>query len=160
MKRNRPAERVPERVPHKAPAILDLVGECRAPLEAAFFWFRALNHPFPRCDESQRKTVMMIPGFMAGDYSLYPLRSFVERLGHQAHFTGIWANSNCPRLTLERLYSVLSRLCDETAAPVSLIGHSLGGIYAREIASRWPDMVERVITFGSPISEPRASSHV
>ena len=86
--------------PPRRPGILDILGELRAPLEALAFPFRALRYPWPRCAEGGAKTVMLIPGFMAGDFTLTPLARFCAWLGHRAEFCGIWQNARCPRVTL------------------------------------------------------------
>ncbi len=145
--------------PPKRPGILDIIGELRAPLEAIAFPFRAMFHPWPRCANGSARTVMLIPGFMAGDFTLTPLARFCTWLGHRAEFCGIWQNARCPRATLERLATRLREISDRDGAPVVVVGHSLGGIYARELGSRDPERVERVITLGSPINAPRDSCH-
>jgi triacylglycerol lipase len=101
---------------------------------------------------------MLIPGFMAGDLTLAPLAKFCEWLGHKTFFTGIWSNSRCPRemvlhleRNLEEIYASFGR--------VVIIGHSLGGMYALELAVRRPDLIERVITLGSPVRSVGDSSH-
>jgi len=102
---------------------------------------------------------MLIPGFMAGDVTLVPLATLCTWLGHRTEFGGIWSNNNCPRLVLEQLTERLGNIFQETHAPAVLIGHSLGGIYARELAYRYPQWVERIITLGAPINSPRQSCH-
>jgi alpha-beta hydrolase superfamily lysophospholipase len=92
---------------------------------------------------------MLIPGFMAGDMTLAPLAGLCRWLGHRTFFTGIRSNSNCPRQTLVHLERHLERIHDDEGRVV-IIGQSLGGVYARELASRRPELVERVITLGSP----------
>jgi triacylglycerol lipase len=97
---------------------------------------------------------MMIPGFMAGDASLYPLAIGLRGMGHRIFFAGIWSNSDCPRETMERLSRVLGEAFDVDGRRLVLVGHSLGGIYARELARRFPELVERTILLGSAIREP------
>jgi hypothetical protein len=89
-----------------------------------------------------------------GDLWLIPLASFCNWLGHRARFVGIMANAGCPSLMLERLEAKLGQIFRENGAPVVVIGHSLGGLYARELAHRHPEQVERVITLGAPVSHP------
>jgi hypothetical protein len=143
----------------KRPGVLDILGELRAPLEALSFPFRAMRYPWPRCADGQAKTVMFIPGFMAGDLSLAPMARFVGWLGHRSDYGGIWSNTRCPRATLEQLSAKLQALHERYEAPVAIVGQSLGGVYARELAAREPDRIERVITLGSPINAPRDSCH-
>jgi len=149
-----PSESRPRR-----PGVFDILGELRVPLELLAFPFRALRHPWPRCTNGDGKTVMMIPGFMAGDVSLRPLASFCGWLGHRTEFGGIWQNARCPRATIEQLTSRLREISDREGSPVVVVGQSLGGVYARELAWRDPERIERVITLGSPINAPRESCH-
>jgi triacylglycerol lipase len=143
----------------RRPGALDILGELRAPLEVLAFPFRALRHPWPRPKTGDEKTVMLIPGFMAGDITLAPLARFCRWLGHRAEFCGIWSNARCPRATLDRLATRIRELSERDEAPVVVIGQSLGGVYARELAWRDPERIERVITLGAPINAPRDSCH-
>ncbi|MDO8432245.1 MAG: alpha/beta fold hydrolase [Candidatus Binatus sp.] len=149
----------PEEAEPQRPSLLDSLGELRFPFEASLFWLGALSYPWPRVERANSKTVMLIPGFMAGDVTLAPMANFCRWLGHRAVFAGIWSNSQCPRESVEHLSSRLARTADRWDSPIVVIGHSLGGIYARELAHRNPQLVERVITLGSPIRWPRDSSN-
>jgi pimeloyl-ACP methyl ester carboxylesterase len=96
--------------------------------------------------------VLIIPGFLSRDRFNKPLMSFLNDQGYNA--TG-WKNGRNlgPReQVIERLMRELDFKYQETQQKVSLIGHSLGGIYAREIAKKRPDQVEQVITLGSPFA--------
>jgi len=120
-------------------------------MEAALFWIHGIHHPWPHVSEhGNRKAVVLIPGFMAGDMTLAPLAALCRWLGHKTFFTGIRSNSNCPRETVLHLERHLERI-HEDEGRVVVIGQSLGGIYARELATRRPELVERVITLGSPV---------
>jgi triacylglycerol lipase len=143
----------------RRPGAFDILGELRAPLELLAFPFRALRHPWPRCKDGEGKTVMFIPGFMAGDLSLTLMGRFCRWLGHHAEFGGIWQNARCPRATIEQLTARLREISDRDARPIVVIGQSLGGVYARELAWRDPERIERVITLGAPINAPRESCH-
>jgi len=133
------------------PALLHSLFELRFPMEAALFWLHGIHHRWPHVsDHGNRKSVMLIPGFMAGDMTLAPLAALCRWLGHKTFFTGIRSNSNCPRETVLHLERHLERI-HEDEGRVVIIGQSLGGIYAREVAARRPDLVERVITLGSPV---------
>ena len=93
--------------------------------------------------------VLVLPGFGAGDHSTQILRRFLNQLGYRAlpWLQGI--NTGNPTLiegAIRRFY----RLHRATDNKVSLVGQSLGGVYAREIAKRFPSAVRAVITLGSP----------
>lgn len=133
------------------PSLLHSLFELRFPMEAAMFWIHGINHSWPHVSRhGNRKSVMLIPGFMAGDMSLAPLAGLCRWLGHKTFFTGIRSNSNCPRQTLMHLEHHLERIHGDEGR-VAIIGQSLGGVYARELAARRPELVERVITLGSPV---------
>src|SRR5208337_5154753 len=81
-------------------------------------------------------------------------------LGHRAVYAGIWSNSECPRETMRKLNSRIALAHEKFEQPIVVIGQSLGGVYAREIAREQPDMVERVISLGSPIRMPRRHANL
>jgi alpha/beta hydrolase family protein len=144
----------------RRPSILDALGELRFPLEASMFWVKALVHPWPRALPGAGRIVMLIPGFMAGDMTLLPMANFLTRLGHRPVFSGIWSNSKCPRETLEHLGHRLDQVRDSFDGHIALVGQSLGGLYARELAHRYPDHLDRVITLGSPIRSPHSHANL
>jgi len=142
------------------PSLLDALGEFRVPLEASIYWLGALAHPWPHVKPLNSKVVMLIPGFMAGDVTLTPLASFCRWLGHRAAYAGIWSNSECPRDTMRKLSARLVEVHEKFDQPIVLIGQSLGGVYAREIAREQPEKVERVISLGSPLRQPRKAANL
>jgi pimeloyl-ACP methyl ester carboxylesterase len=144
----------------KRPSMFDALGEFRVPLEASIYWLGALAHPWPRVSPRNAQIVMLIPGFMAGDMTLAPLANFCRWLGHRALYAGILSNSECPRETMVKLNARLALAYEKFDQPIVVIGQSLGGVYAREIAREHPEMVERVITLGSPIRMPRLHANL
>jgi triacylglycerol lipase len=103
--------------------------------------------------------ILLIPGFWTGDQSLYPLAWRLRAAGHRVFFAGIWWNNGCPRATVESLSRALAALYQTNHEPLVIIGHSLGGIYARELARRDPTMIERIVLMGSAIRHPLASTN-
>jgi len=144
----------------KRPSMIDALGEFRVPLEASIYWLGALSHPWPHAKPHNAKVVMLIPGFMAGDMTLAPLANFCRWLGHRAVYAGILSNSECPRETMRKLCARLELAYEKFGQPIVVVGQSLGGVYAREIAREHPEMVERVITLGSPIRMPRHHANI
>ena len=140
--------------------MIDALGELRVPLEASIYWLGALTHPWPHVKPHNAKVVMLIPGFMAGDMTLAPLANFCRWLGHRAVYAGILSNSECPRETMRKLNARLALAYEKFEQPIVVIGQSLGGVYAREIAREQPDMVERVISLGSPLRMPRNAANL
>jgi len=133
--------------------LMDLLQEFRVVREVAQFAQRAWTWPIaPRADRA--RSILLIPGFMAGDATLYPFANWLCARGHQVYFSGIFANTDCPQRAVDRLGRILTDLNAKTKSKLVIIGHSLGGIYARELARRFPDKVDQVILMGSPINEP------
>jgi pimeloyl-ACP methyl ester carboxylesterase len=101
--------------------------------------------------------VLVLPGLLASDASTVPLRRFLRGLGHRVRGWRLGRNIGPTRATLAGLHALLGDTAHRHGEPVSLIGWSLGGIYARELAREHPDLVRGVITLGSPyrLSEPR-----
>jgi triacylglycerol lipase len=123
------------------------------------FSLPGLTNWMSRTREHTGSKILMIPGFCSGDQTLYPLAWWLRNAGHRVFFAGIWWNTGCPRETIERLNEAVSTLYSTDEEKLVLIGHSLGGIYARELARRAPEMVERVILMGSAIRHPLASTN-
>ena len=102
--------------------------------------------------------VMAMPGFMAGDGSLGPLRSWLGRIGYEPHRSGIRVNVDCSDLAADRLSTRLQRIATEAGRPVALIGHSRGGHFAKALAVRHPDLVSCAISIGAGLDTPFAIS--
>jgi alpha-beta hydrolase superfamily lysophospholipase len=98
----------------------------------------------------QGQPVMVIPGFLASDYSTVILRQTLRAAGYRAYGWGLGLNLGARRDLLDRIEAQLMRA--HRRGRVTLVGWSLGGLYARELAKRHPDKVAKVITLGSPFS--------
>ena len=104
----------------------------------------------------------LFPGMGADDRSTRPMRRFLTELGYDVHGWGLGPNVPSPEL-VDRLRARARALIGDAGpgASISLVGWSLGGIYAREIAKATPDRVRQVITLGSPFrSTPDEESNV
>lgn len=95
--------------------------------------------------------VMLIPGFLAGDVSLNTLARWLRRRGYTTGMSGIRYNVGCSERRLDGIEPRLEQLASSAGQPVSLVGHSRGGLLAFAMAGLRPDLVRRVITLGSPI---------
>jgi hypothetical protein len=100
---------------------------------------RGDNHP-----------VLVLPGFTASDRSTVPLRWTLRSQGYWVHGWGLGRNLGPTPRIVDGLGARLEAVHTRHDAKVSLIGWSLGGIYARELARQLPHMVRQVITLGSP----------
>ena len=131
--------------------------EGRAPLEylsmlASYPWLRSL----PRGDGHP---VMVFPGMGANDMTTWPLRSLLQSLGYVTQAWGQGLNFGPRRGVLERCADDIRALSQRTHQPVSLIGWSLGGLYAREMAKELPSLARCVITLGTPFTgHPKATN--
>ena len=94
--------------------------------------------------------VLVLPGLLADDVSTRLLRGFLRRLDHRVYGWGLGRNRGPTPEVVEGLPRRLEHVAERTGQPVSLIGWSLGGILARELARRHPDLVQQVITLASP----------
>ena len=102
--------------------------------------------------------VIVLPGFATSDLSTFALRSFLGALGYDVRGWGLGRNWG-PRVTgpgQRRLIDRIAELHEQSGRSVTLVGWSLGGIMARKVAFRRPDLVRQVLSIGSPIKgEPR-----
>jgi|AntRauTorckE6833_2_1112554.scaffolds.fasta_scaffold51618_2 pimeloyl-ACP methyl ester carboxylesterase len=95
--------------------------------------------------------VIVLPGFTASDGSTAPLRSFLRNRGFDARGWKLGRNTAGPELR-PGLLALLEQAVDESGGPVSLVGWSLGGVMARNLARRTPELVRYLVTLGSPIN--------
>jgi pimeloyl-ACP methyl ester carboxylesterase len=98
-----------------------------------------------------RQRVLVMPGFGAGDESTLLLRAYLNALGHRAEGWNLGRNSGDVPALLDASVRKVAELQRQTGEPVSLVGWSLGGYIAREVARELPGLVTRVITLGSPV---------
>jgi pimeloyl-ACP methyl ester carboxylesterase len=101
--------------------------------------------------------VLVLPGLLADDVSTRALRNVLRRLGYDARGWGLGRNIGPTAACVKGMRDMVDHLADEHGQPVSLIGWSLGGIFARDLARRTPDSVRQVITLGSPFRLARNS---
>lgn len=94
--------------------------------------------------------VLVLPGFLADDRSTDPLREILDELGYRTHGWGLGPNLGPTREIVAGLFDLV-RTITADGRRVSLVGWSLGGIFAREVARALPGSVRQVITLGSPI---------
>ena len=102
--------------------------------------------------------VLVIPGYLASDRSTGALRAFLRDRGYHAHGWMLNRNLGPDSRVVAGLDARLRELRTRHGRAVSLVGWSLGGIYARELARRRPDDVRQVITLASPFRDPSATN--
>lgn len=95
--------------------------------------------------------VAVFPGFSAGDLSTFVIRRYLQNAGYRVHRWRLGLNrGNVPAL-IPKVVSRTEALYERYGEPVSLVGWSLGGVLAREVARERPEIVRGVVTLGSPV---------
>jgi len=122
-------------------------------LLAAYPWLRQA----PRGDGHP---ILVLPGFMASDFSTRALRRFLRDSGYAAHGWKLGRNVGPKQETVDGLVRRLADLRKRYERRVSLIGWSLGGVYARELARNFSSDVRQVITLASPFRDLEAATNV
>ena len=141
----------------KPPNRIWTLSEGRAMFElASFYAARPFMSGLPQGDGH---SVMTLPGFMATNSSTIPMRGLLRSLGYDAHGWDSGRNVRVNEELITKLEAQLDRLFEESGRKVSLIGWSLGGVLARELAKLQPDKVRLVMSLGSPITDDRAHTN-
>jgi len=103
--------------------------------------------------------VLVLPGLIAGDDSTRPLRTYLAGRGYDVHGWGLGRNMGLKPGLEDRMVERVRELHAKTGRRVSLVGWSLGGVYARELAQRVPELVRSCVMLGSPIhGDPRSTN--
>jgi pimeloyl-ACP methyl ester carboxylesterase len=105
-----------------------------------------------RAPKGDGHPVLALPGFLASDLSMAPMRRYLRELGYDTHAWNMGRNFGGVSSKRGALRDLLQRIHGSTGRKVSVVGWSLGGIYARDLALQAPDMVRSVITLGSPFA--------
>ncbi|MGY1711264.1 lipase family alpha/beta hydrolase [Geodermatophilus sp. SYSU D00758] len=124
---------------------------------ADFGLYLAARPLIPRLPTGDGHPVLVLPGLLADDGSTHALRSVLRRLGYRVHGWRLGRNIGPTAACVEGMRARVDDLADRYGRPISLVGWSLGGIYARDLARRTPDAVRQVITLGSPFGMTRHS---
>jgi triacylglycerol lipase len=106
----------------------------------------------PRTEEP----VILVPGFMAGDLTLHAMSRALRRRGFRTYKAHIHANVGCTRAAADELESRIESIAIKRGSRVRIVGHSLGGMLARGLAARRPDLISGIVTMGSPMLAPGA----
>jgi len=141
----------------RAPSALLMLLESRAPWEwaasiAALPWLAQA----PRGDAHP---VLVLPGLAAGDATTVALRQYIAALGYAAYPWDLGLNFGPRAGVIEQCRALVRELHARHGERVSLIGWSLGGVFARELAKEMPRATRCVITLGAPFAgHPRATN--
>jgi pimeloyl-ACP methyl ester carboxylesterase len=131
------------------PSVPPLWRESRVGLEAAAL-FRSPVWRGQGVPPGDGRPVLLIPGFMAGDGSLGAMAKWLRANGYWTQRTGMRSNVGCSGDAVERIEERLEALAERTGSPVTVVGQSRGGVLARAIAARRPDLVSSTVALGAP----------
>lgn len=140
---------LPDDMPRRPPGVLDVLAEARL----AWTWLQAKRQGdavlagLPR---GRGDAVMLLPGYGADETNMRLLRDRLCALGHDARHWGEGRNHGMINKLIPKLGARLRAWVAELGRPVHLVGWSLGGYIARELAREHPDLVASVVTLGSP----------
>jgi pimeloyl-ACP methyl ester carboxylesterase len=134
----------------RPPSLVLMLAEARALLELNTSLL--LSPLLMRAPKGDGHPVLALPGFLASDLSMAPMRRYLKQLGYDAYAWKMGRNLGGIASRRNALKSLLSDIHTGTGRKVSIVGWSLGGIYARDLALRSPEMVRSVITLGSPFA--------
>ncbi len=134
----------------RPPALGLLLAEARGLLE--FNASILLSPLLMRAPRGDGHPVLALPGFLASDLSMAPMRRYLGQLGYEAHAWRMGRNLGGLARMRDALRARLTEIHAASGRKVSLVGWSLGGVYARDLALQSPDMVRSVITLGSPFA--------
>jgi pimeloyl-ACP methyl ester carboxylesterase len=134
----------------RPPGLFLMLAEARSLLE--FNTSLLLSPLLMRAPRGDGHPVLALPGFLASDLSMAPMRRYLKQLGYDTYAWKMGRNLGGIASRRNALKSLLAEIHTATGRKVSIVGWSLGGIYARDLALQVPDMVRSVITLGSPFA--------
>ena len=141
----------------RAPGPLLMLMEARALWEATALV--AATPWLSRLPKGDGHPVLVFPGLAASDFSTAPLRRFLRQQGYWTHAWKQGFNFGPRHGVLHACRARVRELAERHGRKVSLVGWSLGGVYARELAKESPELARCVITLGSPFTgHPRATN--
>lgn len=133
-----------------------LLGELRTPLE---HWQASRQSRMPAETIVVSRAVMLLPGFGTHPVRMKPLRLALEAAGHRVSDWGLGFNFGPTEDRFERLCERVVTMARKEGEPLVLVGWSLGGLFAREVAKRHPEAVRLVVTMGTPFSGDRRANN-
>ncbi|MEO5662425.1 MAG: alpha/beta fold hydrolase [Nocardioides sp.] len=141
-----------------------VINEGRVIGEAGRYAWEAMTHrgerrhaPYAtRAPVRDDEPVLLVPGFMAGDGTLALMRRALQQQGLRTYRSHIRANVGCTLNVAAQMEMRLESIAQRRGSKVRIVGHSLGGMLARGVAARRPDLVSGLVTMGSPMLAPGA----
>lgn len=137
------------------PTLAKLAGELDLLIEP----FRRITRKLDIPAAKNPQIIILVPGFASGPNRMRYMAQNLEKAGHKTKNWKLGRNWGVAAESMDRLEERLLDVCERYEQSVALVGWSLGGLYARELAKRHPICVHKVITMGSPFSgSPRANN--
>ncbi len=132
-----------------------LADRLKLPHSRLYDEWRSTRDPdtWPEPPQGNDRPAMLIPGFLAGDPSLTPMARWLKQGQWKLTKSGVNWNVNCTQATVEAIEARLESVVAETGQKALLIGQSRGGAMGKVIAVRRPDLVETLVTLGSPLND-------
>lgn len=147
------------KVDERRPSRWLMLREGAAPLEFASMAV-ALPWLLRAVPQGDGHPVLVLPGLLASDVSTQPLRMFLRQKGYHVKGWELGRNLGPREGMLQSMQERVAKMYERSQQLVSIVGWSLGGVYAREVARSMPDQVRQVITLGSPLyGDPQTSSN-
>jgi pimeloyl-ACP methyl ester carboxylesterase len=134
----------------RPPGLALLLAEARGILE--FNASLLLSPLLLRAPRGDGHPVLTLPGFLATDLSMAPMRRYLKEIGYDCYAWNMGRNTGGISRMRAALRDRLAEIHTATGRKVSIVGWSLGGVYARDLALQAPDMVRYVVTLGSPFA--------
>jgi len=134
----------------RAPGLGLFLAELRGIME--FNASLVLSPLLMRAPRGDGHPVLALPGFLASDLSMVPMRRYLSELGYDTHAWRMGRNTGGIARMRSALLDRLAEIHAASGRKVSIVGWSLGGVYARDLALRAPEMVRYVVTLASPFA--------
>lgn len=142
-----------------APTLLATFYEARWVAELMSYLAFSEERLVKEAPPGDRRPILVIPGFLCSDLSTWPLRRFLRKVGYRSFAWKQGINWGPRPGVRTRLLHRVRELQEHYEQPVTIIGWSLGGYYARELACIRPELIREVVTLGSPLhGQPQATA--
>lgn len=135
----------------RPPSLFLMLAEARGVLE--FNSSLLLSPLLMQAPRGDGHPVLTLPGFLASDLSMAPMRRYLKELGYDAYAWNMGRNFGGIATRRSALRDLLKRIHEASGRKVSIVGWSLGGVYARDLAVQMPELVRSIITLGSPFAD-------
>ncbi|MEM6320891.1 MAG: alpha/beta hydrolase [Bacteroidota bacterium] len=141
---NLDTEQIPQPATIKRPSILWEASAMFQPLRLLASYPKLRKAP-----KGNGERIILFPGWLSHDTVMYPIKKYLQQLGYAPEYWGLGINKGQVEIDRNRMIAKLEK--EDSDEKVILMGWSLGGLIAREVAREMPDKIEKVITYGTPV---------